>query len=54
MINELLTSLKMKGALQVLKEIDHLKSRDQFLIALLKAELDERVYRNVKSRLTAT
>lgn len=25
MINELLTSLKMKGALQVLKEIDHLK-----------------------------
>lgn len=52
MINELLTSLKMKGALQVLKEIDHLKDRDQFLIALLKAELEDREDRANKRRLS--
>ena len=52
MINELLTSLKMKGALQVLKEIDQLKDRNQFLIALLKAELEEREDRANKRRLS--
>ena len=41
MIKDLLTSLKMKGALEVLKDIDHLKDRDQFLIALLKAEMED-------------
>ena len=51
MIKDLLTSLKMKGALQVLGEIDHLKERDQFLIALLKAEMEDRDTRANKRRL---
>jgi DNA replication protein DnaC len=51
MIQDLLTSLKMKGALQVLGEIDHLKERDQFLIALLKAEMEDRDTRANKRRL---
>ena len=42
----------MKGALQVLKEIDQLKDRNQFLIALLKAELEEREDRANKRRLS--
>ena len=51
MIKELLTSLKMKGALEVLSDIDHLKDRDQFLIALLKAETDDRDTRANKEDL---
>ena len=51
MIKDLLTSLKMKGSLQVLGEIDHLKERDQFLIALLKAEMEDRDTRANKRRL---
>ena len=41
----------MKGSLQVLGEIDHLKERDQFLIALLKAEMEDRDTRANKRRL---
>ena len=37
MIKDLLSSLRMKGALQILEEIHHLKGREEFLIALLKA-----------------
>jgi len=51
MIKDLLTSLKMKGSLQVLGDIDHLKERDQFLIALLKAEIEDRDTRANKRRL---
>lgn len=51
MIKELLTSLKMRGALEVLNDVDHLKDRDQFLIALLKAEVDHRDIRANKRRL---
>lgn len=51
MIKDLLTSLKMKGSLQVLGDIDHLKERDQFLIALLKAEMEDRDTRANKRRL---
>jgi DNA replication protein DnaC len=51
MIKDLLTSLKMKGSLQVLGEVDHLKERDQFLIALLKAEMEDRDTRANKRRL---
>ncbi len=51
MIKELLTSLKMKGALQIIGDIDHLKERDQFLIALLKAEIEDRNTRANKRRI---
>ena len=51
MIKELLTSLKMKGALQILGDIDHLKEHDQFLIALLKAEIEDRNTRANKRRI---
>ena len=51
MIKDLLASLKMKGALQVLEEVNHLKGRDQFLIALLKAEIEDRNRRANKRRI---
>lgn len=51
MIQELLTSLKMSGALEALKHIDHLKERDQYLTALLKAEIEHKDLRANKRRL---
>lgn len=41
----------MKEALQILGDIDHLKERDQFLIALLKAEIEDRNTRANKRRI---
>lgn len=52
MIKDLLTSLKMPGALEALKHIDHLKERDPFLIALLKAEIEHKEQRSNKRRLS--
>ena len=52
MIQTLLTSLKMPGAVEALSHVDHLKERDQFLIALLKAEVDHRELRSNKRRLS--
>lgn len=51
MIKDLLTSLKMKGALEALEDLDSLKERDQFLAALLKAEIDHKKLRSNKRRL---
>lgn len=52
MIKDLLTTLKMKGAIGVLGEIEHLKDRDQFLITLLQAEVEDRKSRANKRRLS--
>ena len=52
MIKELLTSLRMTGSLEILNHIDHLKERNQFLIALLKAEVEHRELRSNKRRLS--
>ena len=52
MIQELLISLKMPGAVEALNHVDYLKERDQFLIALLKAEVDHRELRSNKRRLS--
>lgn len=51
MIKELLASLKMRGALEIFEQIDHLKERDQFLIALLKGEIEHKEARSNKRRL---
>jgi DNA replication protein DnaC len=52
MIKDLLTSLKMKGALEVLKDAEHLKGRDEFVAALLKAEIESKELRSNKRRLS--
>jgi len=52
MIKKLLTSLKMLGALEVLDHLDNLKERDQFLAALLQAEIDYRDQRANTRRLS--
>ena len=52
MIKQLLTSLKMKGALEALDRVGHLKERNLFLIALLKAELEHRDLRSIKRRIS--
>ncbi len=52
MIKELLTSLKMTGALEALNHSEHLKERDLFTIALLKAEIEYRQLRSNKRRLS--
>lgn len=52
MIKELLTSLKMKGALEAIDQLDSLKERDPFLTALLKAEIDHKEQRANKRRLS--
>lgn len=52
MIKELLASLKMKGALENLSHIEHLKDKDHYLIALLKSEIDYREIRSNKRRLS--
>ena len=52
MIQELLISLKMKGALDALDQSDHLKERDSFLIALLQAEIEYRQLRANIRRLS--
>jgi DNA replication protein DnaC len=51
MIKELLTSLKMPGAFEAFEHIDHLKERDQYLIALLQAEIEHKELRANKRRL---
>lgn len=52
MIKELLSSLKMQGAIDVFQDIDHLKDRDQFLTALLQAEVKDRQTRASKRRIS--
>lgn len=52
MIKDLMTKLKMRGALEVFKGLDHLKGRDEFLIALLKAEIEYKELRANKRRLS--
>lgn len=52
MIKELLASLKMHGAIECLSQIMHIKRRDQFLIALLKSEIEYREVRSNKRRLS--
>ena len=52
MIKDLLSSLRMSGALEALDHLSDLKERDQFLIALLKAELDHRDLKANKRRLS--
>ncbi len=52
MIKDLLSSLKMSGALEVIDHLCDLKERDQFLIALLKAEVEHREQRANKRRLS--
>lgn len=51
MIKELLTALKMPGAFEAFEHIDHLKERDQYLIALLQAEIEHKELRANKRRL---
>lgn len=51
MIEDLLIALKMKGALEALGRLQELKERDQFLTALLKAEVEDRELRSNKRRL---
>ena len=52
MIKTLLTNLKMTGALEALGNLDALKDREPFLIALLQAELETREARSNKRRLS--
>lgn len=52
MIKELLSSLRMTGALEVVDHLDDLKERDQFLVALLKAEIEHREQGANKRRLS--
>ena len=52
MIKDLLSSLRMSGALEALDHLQDLKERDQYLIALLKAELDHRELNANKRRLS--
>lgn len=52
MIKTLLTNLKMMGALEALEDSDAIKDREQFLIALLQAELEKREERSNKRRLS--
>jgi len=52
MIKELLTKLKMRGALSALDDLAGLKDRDQYLIGLLKAEAIHRENRACKRRLS--
>ena len=52
MIKDLLSSLRMSGALEALDHLSDLKERDQYLIALLKAELDHRELNANKRRLS--
>jgi len=51
MIKELLTKLNMKGALEVLESIDQIKERNEFLIALLKSEIEYKELRANTRRL---
>lgn len=51
MIKDLLTKLKMKGALEALQSLDQLKGRDEFLTALLKSEIEYKELRANKRRL---
>lgn len=52
MIKDLLSSLRMSGALEALDHLRDLKERDQYLIALLKAEMDHREQNANKRRLS--
>lgn len=52
MKEQLLTHLKMKGALEALPHLEHLKERDPYLNALLQAELHQRETRATKRRLS--
>lgn len=52
MIKDLLSSLRMSGALEALDHLQDLKERDQYLIALLKAEIDHREQNANKRRLS--
>ena len=51
MIKNLLESLKMKGALEILDRLERIADRDPFVIGLLQAEYDEREMRANKRRL---
>ncbi len=53
MIQELLTSLKMTGALEALPRLEETKDKHQFLAALLKAEKEHRELRANKRRLSS-
>ena len=52
MNKDLLASLKMKGALEAIDHLDDIKDRDQFLTALLKAEIEHKKQRGNKRRLS--
>ena len=52
MIKELLSSLRMTGALEVVDHLEGLKECDQFLVALLKAEIEHREQGASKRRLS--
>ena len=52
MIKDLLSSLRMSGAIEALDHLSDLKEREPYLIALLKAELDHRELNANKRRLS--
>ncbi len=52
MINDLLTTLKMNGALEALPSLENVKDKTQFLVGLLQAEIEYRAIRAAKRRLS--
>ncbi len=52
MLKELLTALKMKGALASLDHLFKIKDKNQFVIALLQSEYDHKQHQSMKRRLS--
>ena len=52
MIKELLTTLKLTGALEALADLSHIQEKESFLIGLLQAEKNAREQKASRRRLS--